>query len=103
MDKTNKKKETLILNAIGVIFETLGGYDQAQIYYDKALILAYNSGLDELQMVGLSNLGVLYKNQELMHQCGFQNRGIFYRAFNAKVGMTPKEFRKKVVSEREIV
>lgn len=40
MDKTNKKKETLILNAIGVIFETLGDYDQAQIYYDKALILA---------------------------------------------------------------
>ncbi len=41
--------------------------------------------------------------EELMHQCGFQNRGTFYRAFNAKVGMTPKEFRKKVVSEREIV
>ncbi len=68
MDKTNKEKETLILNAIGVIFETLGGYDQAQIYYDKALILAYNSGLDELQMVGLSNLGVLYKNQELYEE-----------------------------------
>ena len=41
--------------------------------------------------------------EELMHQCGFQNRGTFYRAFNAKVGMTPKEFRKRVVSERDIM
>lgn len=68
MEETNKKKETLILNAIGVIFETLGDYDQAQIYYDEALILAYKSGLDELQMVVLSNLGVLFKDQELYEE-----------------------------------
>jgi len=41
--------------------------------------------------------------EELMQQCGFQNRGTFYRAFNAKVGMTPKEFRKRVVSEKDIM
>lgn len=41
--------------------------------------------------------------EELMHQCGFQNRGTFYRAFNAKVWMTPKEFRIRVVSERDIM
>lgn len=68
LDKREKKNEILILNAIGVIFEQLGDYNQAEVYSKEALKLAYDSDLDELQMVVLSNLGVLYKNQELYEE-----------------------------------
>jgi len=68
LDKREKKNEILILNAIGIIFEQLGDYNQAEVYSKEALKLAYDSDLDELQMVVLSNLGVLYKNQELYEE-----------------------------------
>ena len=68
LDKREKKNEILILNAIGVIFEQLGDYNQAEVYSKEALKLAYDSDLDELQMVVLSNLGVLYKNQEFYEE-----------------------------------
>ncbi len=68
LDKREKKNEILILNAIGVIFEQLGDYNQAEVYYEEALNLAHTSDLDELQMVVLSNLGVLYKNQQFYEE-----------------------------------
>ena len=68
LDKREKKNEILILDSIGVIFEQLGDYNQAEVYYEEALNLAHTSDLDELQMVVLSNLGVLYKNQQFYEE-----------------------------------
>ncbi len=68
LNKKAVKGEILILNAIGIIFEQLGDYKQAQVYQDQALTLAFNNDLNELQMVALSDLGVLYQNQQFYEQ-----------------------------------